>query len=226
MKDNRIDCIINLIKDNGTVVDVGSDHAQLAIKLLIQNKAKHVYNIEINNNPYQNTLCNLKAKNLLNKTTNICANGLKTLDIQETINYCVIAGMGGNKITQILAETNTKLKIKKFILLPNNSADSLRFFLRKMKYKLFFEKIIQEKKYYYQLIVASKNSGLSINNSREIYFGSYNLRHPSKLFNQMNETRLQYIEKNKLYIHNHKIKQEWKLLKEERQKNYENYSNR
>jgi tRNA (adenine22-N1)-methyltransferase len=214
VKNNRIDCIINEIKTTGTVVDVGSDHAQLAIKLLKAKRATHVFNIELNKKPYLITIDNLSKNKLLNKTTNIFANGLQTTLINLKIDYCVIAGMGSKNIIDILTQKNKLIKIDFFILVPNNYPDKLRNYLKQQHYRIKYEKIIQERNYYYSLIVCSKKTGLLIKNSREIYFGPYNLKHPTIEFQQMYQKRKKYIESNKLHLHNPLINKELKLLKE------------
>jgi tRNA (adenine22-N1)-methyltransferase len=214
VKNNRIDCIISQIKTNGAVVDVGSDHAQLAIKLLKAKKTKHVYNIELNKEPYLITINNLERHHLLTSTTNLLANGLQTHLINETIDYCVIAGMGANNIVDILKHKYKKIKIKNFILVPNNHSEILRAYLKQQSYRVSYERIIAERGYYYSLIVCSNKNGLSIKNNKEIYFGPYNLKHPSIEFQQMYQARQTYIESNKLHLHNPKIGKELKLLKE------------
>jgi tRNA (adenine22-N1)-methyltransferase len=216
VKNNRIDCIVDEIKTSGTVVDVGSDHAQLAIKLLKAEKAKHVYNIELNEQPYLTTIDNLNKNGLLTKTTNLLANGLQTSLISESIDYCVIAGMGSKNIVDILKNRNKKIKIKNFILVPNNHPDILRAYLKRQKLKIKYERIIREREYYYSLILCSKTDGLIIKNKREIYFGPFNLKHPTLEFQEMYESRTRYIENNKLHLHNPKIYQELKLLKEKK----------
>jgi tRNA (adenine22-N1)-methyltransferase len=214
VKNNRLDWIIKEIKTNGTVIDVGSDHAQLAIKLLTRRKAKHVYNIEANKNPYQVTIKNLRNKGLIDKTTNILGDGLKTSIINEKVDYCVIAGMGAKNIINILKEKNKRIKIDNFILVPNNHVNVLRAYLKKIKYRAKFERIIEDKDYYYSLIVSSLTEGLPIKTKKDIYFGPYNLIHPSKTLKCMNQKRLNYIEKHKIHLHNQQINQELKMLKE------------
>jgi tRNA (adenine22-N1)-methyltransferase len=214
VKNNRLDWIVKEIKTNGTVIDVGSDHAQLAIKLLTQGKAKHVYNIEVNSYPYKVTIKNLQNKGLMDKTTNILSDGLKVSLINEKVDYCVIAGIGAKNIVNILKEKNKRIQIDNFIFVPNNHANVLRAYLKKIKYRIKFERIIKDKNYYYSLIVASLKKGLIIKNKKDIYFGPYNLIHSSKVFECMNQKRLNYIKENKLHLHNQQINQELKMLEE------------
>jgi tRNA (adenine22-N1)-methyltransferase len=122
----RINCIEKLIKTNGIVVDVGSDHAQLAIMLLTHQKVKHVFNIEINKGPYLNTVQALQKTSFFDKTTNLLGDGLQKLITDKSIDYCVIAGLGANTIIDILQNKHQELKIKNYLLIPNNKTPILR----------------------------------------------------------------------------------------------------
>jgi tRNA (adenine22-N1)-methyltransferase len=215
VKYNRIDAIIKQIKINGNVIDIGSDHAQLAIRLLKTKKAMHVYNIELNKQPYLITIKNLTQMGLLAQTTNHLGDGLQSIKIDEIIDYCVIAGMGSNNIINILSHRNKSIRIKTFIFLPNDCAKTLREYLKQKGYKISYEQIVKEGHYYYPLMVVSQKQGLSITNKAEVYFGPYNLKYPSLIFQQMHQRRIDYIKDNKLYLHSQLIQQEFKLLKEE-----------
>jgi tRNA (adenine22-N1)-methyltransferase len=214
VKKDRISCIINQIRTKSVVVDVGSDHAQLAIKLLKANKATHVYNVELNKQPYLTTITNLQKNGLLAKTTNFLANGLQITEVMKPVDYCVIAGMGSKNIVDILQCRNKEIKIKTFIFVPNNLPNILRKYLEQNGYKISYEEIVKDGQYYYPLMVVSQDQGLVIKDKYEIYFGPYNLKHPSLLFRQMYQQRFAYIQANQLHLRNHYIAQEFNLLKE------------
>jgi tRNA (adenine22-N1)-methyltransferase len=213
VKNKRISRIINRIITNGIVVDVGSDHAQLAIQLLTEQKAKHVYNIEINPKPLEITIKNLQRSGFFDKTTNILGDGLKKSFVAKKVDYCIIAGMGANNIVQIISQKNPRNKIQNFILVPNNHPEILRKYLQRNKYRISYEETIQDKDYYYQLIQVSKTQGLIIKNKQAVYFGPYNLAHPTVAFVKMYSQRMQYLQDNNLYLHSVHLTKEFKLLK-------------
>jgi tRNA (adenine22-N1)-methyltransferase len=206
--------ICNLIKTNGCVIDVGSDHALVAINLLKRHRCRKVYNIEVSSKPLHNTIKNLINECLINKTENILCNGLQTNKILEKINTCIIAGMGGDKIVDILKHANKKIKIDEYIFVPNTHANKLRKYLKSKNFKCIKEKIVFENKRFYQLIQVSKNKGIKIKNNDDILFGPYNLKHISRnLINLTNERR-KFIISNSLDKYNRNIKTE--LLQIER----------
>jgi tRNA (adenine22-N1)-methyltransferase len=208
----RIKAITKLIKKNSIVADIGSDHAILAIGLLKKHIANHVYNVEINVAPLHNTISNLTSAGLLQHTTNILADGLQTKEIKHQIDYCVISGMGGQNIIDILKHANKKIKINNYILVPNNNAPLLRKYLKSAKKRILFEEVICQNEYFYNLIMVN-NEGLTISNEKDIYFGPYLLKHKTNSFKKMIKQRQNYIVKNKLDIVNTKLCDELKIIK-------------
>lgn len=209
----RINQIINLIKHNSVVIDVGSDHAKVAIKLLTNKIASFVYNIEINRGPLDNTINNLNKYHLLSKTQNILNDGLKNLKINQKINYCVIAGMGAKNIIDILSNKSKDLKIENFILVPNNNAWLLRKYLKDNKFKVIYEEIINESNHYYELIQVSLKKGLKIKTIEDEYFGPYNLKDKTKVFIEYQKNKLVHLSKNKNLTRNKNKLTELEILK-------------
>ena len=208
----RINQIIRLIKPNSIVIDVGSDHAKVAIKLLTNKIATFVYNIEINQGPLDNTINSLEKYGLLDNAKNILNDGLKNLTIKEKINYCVIAGMGGKNIIDILTNKSKDLNIENFILVPNNNAQLLRKFLKDNKFKVVYEEIISESGHYYELIQTSLKKGLKIKTTEDEYFGPYNLKNETKLFVEYQKDKWEHLSKNKNLTRNKNKLAELKIL--------------
>jgi tRNA (adenine22-N1)-methyltransferase len=148
----RIKAIVKLIKKNSVVIDVGSDHAILAITLLKEHIAKHVYNIELNKLPYENTINKLTKAGLIDKTTNILCDGLQTDSIKSKIDYCVISGMGARNIIDILESANKSIKIKHYIFIPHRNPELLKSYLIQHKFKIEHEENIEQHGYSYTLL--------------------------------------------------------------------------
>ncbi|MDE7099842.1 MAG: class I SAM-dependent methyltransferase, partial [Malacoplasma sp.] len=102
----RIREIANLINDGKIVVDVGSDHAQLSIFLISENRCKLVYNIEKNEKPFLNS-CN-NTKKYKDKIINIKSDGFDLFDKSLEIDYCIISGMGSKTMIEILCKCTNK----------------------------------------------------------------------------------------------------------------------
>ena len=222
LKNNRIDTIVNLINNKEAVIaDVGSDHAFLAIKLLQQHRVKHVYNIEINELPLNNTITNLQKHSLLSQTTNVINDGLNNWKLTDHFNYVTISGMGAKTIADIIKNKPISLKVDHFIVVPNNNAHILRKLFTDNKYSIIHESIIYENGYYYELIECSTNpnEGLVISNEKDIYFGPVNLKENTELFKKKNIARYNYINNESILKFNSSLKKGRDILHEWIQKN-------
>lgn len=204
----RINYIADLIKSNSNyVMDVGSDHAYLAIELLKQNKVKFVYNVEINELPLQQGIKNLEKYNLLDKTYNILNNGLLGLESKYKdvkFDYLVVAGMGSNNIIKILE--HNKLNFETYILQTNRNEYLLRKWLLKNKYSIKQEHIIYERGIYYVLLEVVKKKNKNLYTQKELKFGKL-----SKVVNK--ELYYDYIKYKRDFLINQKLKNKEKELK-------------
>lgn len=172
----RINEIANLINNANICVDVGSDHAQLSIMLVDQNKAKIVYNIEKNHEPYMNSVNNTKKyKNIIN----IKSDGFKDFDSSLLINYCTISGLGASTIIEIL--NGCKNKIENIILCANNNYNLIREFAYKNKWNIYYEKTILVNNIYYEIICLSKILGKKVKR-KDITFGNFKLKKNDQLY--------------------------------------------
>ncbi len=57
---NRIRHIINMCKYNETIIDVGCDHGYISIGLLNSNKCSRCYAVDINKDPINIAMNNIK----------------------------------------------------------------------------------------------------------------------------------------------------------------------
>ncbi|MDR0752930.1 MAG: class I SAM-dependent methyltransferase [Mycoplasmataceae bacterium] len=169
----RIENILKNIKRNSVIVDVGCDHCYTSIYALKTKKAKFAYNIDINKKPLENGISNIKKQSLFLKTKNFIANGLQTNEIEKKIDFCVISGIGGRNIIDIIENANSDIKIKYFIFVPNNNEYELRIFLQKNGFLEKKTEYVYENNYFYQIMLV-KNTKIKKNklmkNINEKYF--------------------------------------------------------
>ncbi|MDU4142293.1 tRNA (adenine(22)-N(1))-methyltransferase TrmK, partial [Ureaplasma parvum] len=187
----RIAFIADLINDAQNVVDVGSDHAYLAKILLVNNKAQHVTNIEVNQGPLENGINNLTKNNLLKRTTNILNDGFKGLILEQTFDYCVIAGMGATSIIEILKQN--KNQIKNYILQPNTQSYKIRKYLNNHSYQIKVEHIFVEKKIFYEIIICSKTINVPKLIEKDYYISSQMHKDSLNLYFKFLKRRYEYL---------------------------------
>ncbi|AAF30759.1 tRNA (adenine(22)-N(1))-methyltransferase TrmK [Ureaplasma parvum] len=208
----RIAFIADLINDAQNVVDVGSDHAYLAKILLVNNKAQHVTNIEVNQGPLENGINNLTKNNLLKRTTNILNDGFKGLILEQTFDYCVIAGMGATSIIEILEQN--KNQIKNYILQPNTQSYKIRKYLNNHSYQIKVEHIFVEKKIFYEIIICSKTINVPKLIEKDYYISSQMHKDSLNLYFKFLKRRYEYLKALDISLVSENIVKEYEYIKE------------
>lgn len=137
-----------------TVADVGCDHGKLTVALLQSGIAKRVFASDIS----EKSLA--KARELVLKcgledyVTFNCASGLSHLSSGQA-EAIVFAGMGGELIARLIAESYSYAQSAKTIVMqPMRGVKELRCYLYKNGFTVFDERIIYDAGRYYQLIAA------------------------------------------------------------------------
>ena len=142
---------ISSLVDERIVADVGCDHGKLVRKLFDENKIDFAYVSDISSSSLQKAIDLLKDKK--DKIKAICCDGLSGYD-DSIIGECVIAGMGGYEILNIIK--NSKVDIQKYILAPQHDNLVLKEYLINNQYKITFDIIIKDKNKFYNIIKCEK----------------------------------------------------------------------
>jgi len=148
----KLKTIADLVNINDTVIDIGCDHAYLAIYLKKENLCKEVYASDISENVLKIALKNLKDNKV--KIQLFLSNGFQNIpDIG--INTAIISGMGTSTIIDIIKYAPES--ISKFIISSNNNYYELRTSLLKCGYYIQEEIIVFEKNKVYPIMLFTKN---------------------------------------------------------------------
>ncbi len=149
----RLHTVQTLIPKGVRVADIGTDHAHLPISLIKSGISDKII------------ACDLRAKPLLNAAQNI--KKTKTVGIElrlgdglspirpDEVDCIVIAGMGGEVISDILESANW-VKNERFTLLlqPMTSADALRRWLSENLFEIISETAVEDAGKLYTVIKA------------------------------------------------------------------------
>ncbi len=158
MLKERLDMILSHI-DGETVADIGTDHGYIPVQLALFKKAKKVIATDLNKGPLDSARENVLKNNVEDIVKLRLGSGLLPLEVGEC-DTIVIAGMGGELISQILrASEDVAKSANKLLLQPMNSQDTLRKFLLENGYKIIKEDIKVEGFKVYNLIIARKGLG-------------------------------------------------------------------
>ena len=172
MLNKKLIAIASLIEPKDTVIDIGCDHAYLAIYLKIEKLCKEVYASDISENVIKTAKENIKKKNV--KIEVYLSDGFQNIK-NNNINTAIISGMGTTTILNIV--NKAPKNINKYIISSNNEHEVLRKEMIKKDFYIQKEIVVKERDKYYPIIVFAKDfqkeSNLSLkygkSNSREYY---------------------------------------------------------
>ncbi len=165
----RLEKIISYITKDSKVLDIGTDHAIIPISLLSRNITDKVVASEVVEGPLHVATTNIRNAGYENKIKTVMSNGVENIDNPNWFDFIVIAGMGGNTISEILSQK--KLKHPKLILHPTNNEYKLRKTLSKKGYKIVDESVIIEGKINNVIIYAERKVFSSYLNDFKKQFG-------------------------------------------------------
>lgn len=138
----RLKFIAKEVPSGARVVDVGTDHGYLPVFLWQRGDIKSLIASDINEQPLCTAKENIKAAGAEIKT--VLCDGLKGISADE-VDTVIIAGMGGDTISDILAACEWIKDSNKLLLLqPMSSADSLRKYLFTEGFSIEWERCVKD----------------------------------------------------------------------------------
>ncbi len=156
----RLAAVGDFVPESARLADIGSDHAYLPVALILRGKIEYAVAGEVVQGPYESARKQVKKDGLEDRITVRLANGLDAIQPQDGITAVTIAGMGGSLIRDILEAGKLNQRLsgqERLILQPNIGERTLRSWLQENQYKIQSEKILEENKKIYEIIVAEKN---------------------------------------------------------------------
>ena len=154
---NRLKAISDMVDNNSTIGDIGTDHGYIPIYLAKMGKIKYAIACDINKGPLEKAKKNIKNNNVEKYVETRLSNGLDKIKIDDKVDSIIIAGMGGILIEKILDEGSNILGyIHKLILSPHSDVELIRRKIHELNFSITEEKIIKEENKYYNIICAEK----------------------------------------------------------------------
>ncbi len=168
----RLSAVASFVPKGARMADIGSDHAYLPAHLLLQSKINFAVVGEVAKGPLENARHELAKQRLTDVTVLRLADGLAAVTAADQIDTVTIAGMGGLLIRDILATAKARGQVfETLILQPNTDEAVVRQWLIANAYQLTHERIVQEEKHFYEIIVAKP--GKQTLSSLDITFGPF-----------------------------------------------------
>lgn len=183
-------------------VDVGTDHAKLALSLIEKYGFSFVTATDINQGPCERARANVAAAGeaFRDKIEIVQTDGLTGLE-SVPCDRIVIAGMGGELIRDILRNAAfTRTERAKgsigFVLQPQSRPHLLRDYLFENGYRILDERLCEDGGKIYAVILAVYDGKVQNATQLERYFGKPNLMRSDKLFRRIFEEKREILRQN------------------------------
>lgn len=151
MLNKKLKTIASLVDKSDTVIDIGCDHAYLAIYLKENNLCKEVYASDISANVLKIAKENIKKSK--NDIKVYLSDGFKNID-NDNIDTAIISGMGTSTILNII--DNAPKNITKYVISSNNEHKALRSQMLKREFYIKQEIVVKEKDKHYPIMLFTK----------------------------------------------------------------------
>lgn len=151
---DRLSEIAGKIPKCNILADIGTDHGYIPIYALENGLCKKALAADLREGPLKMAYANIKKSDVEKSIELRLGNGLEPISLSEC-DVVVIAGMGGNLIKEILADSLEKAKAANLLLLqPNNAVDSLRRWLNENGFEITDESLALDAEKLYNVLSA------------------------------------------------------------------------
>ena len=157
---DRLAQLFNCIPKSAVVADIGCDHGNLEALLIGEKKADRVIAADISEKSLHKAVRLCESLGISNKVDFRRGYGLSVVNPGEA-DVIVIAGMGGNLISDILNRGMETARKATLVLCPHTHEGVLRKFLSLRGFEITRECLALEEGRYYQIICAGYGGGVA-----------------------------------------------------------------
>ncbi|MFP3515341.1 tRNA (adenine(22)-N(1))-methyltransferase TrmK [Pseudomonas sp. SIMBA_077] len=178
----RLERVAAQVPAGARLADIGSDHAYLPVALMLRDVILAAVAGEVALAPFHAAQRTVRDNQLESQISVRQANGLTAIKASDGITAISLCGMGGETIRDILDRGKAHLSgQERLILQPNGGEQPLRQWLMENHYRILFEEVLRENRFYYEIIVA-ECSGPVTYSIEELYFGPVLIQSRSPMF--------------------------------------------
>ena len=193
--DRRLLAIAEEVGLSHRVLDVGTDHGYLAVYLVEQGLAERAIVSDISSNSLQKAINLIARKRLSLKIDSRLGSGLDILRAEDEVDKIVIAGMGGNLISDIVLQRKDFLTDRNILLIlqPMQNSEVVRKKLLENHIGIVGERLVKEAGKIYQIIIASLSEKPTNYDRWELEFGkkeNYSTPEQQELFRELLENKI------------------------------------
>lgn len=141
-----------MVRPGKPLADIGTDHAYLPVSLILSGTIPSAFCADINRGPLERAKINVDENGISDKVTLTLSNGFEKFEPGFCHDF-VIAGMGGNLISDILAAAPWLQDTENhFVLQPMTHAEDLREHLYRNGYRIIRESLCEEPGHLYHAL--------------------------------------------------------------------------
>lgn len=178
--DERLNSAAPFVR-GGVVADIGTDHAYLPVRLLLDGKIQSAVASDIGEGPLKRARKTVEKYEVLNKITLLRTNGLRGIEKFHPEDI-IIFGMGGELISSIIdAEDWIKNPDIRLILQPMTKRQELREYLLSHGFEIIDEAMSEADGRIYQTICAEFRGGVRDYSIAELLIGKHNIERGGEL---------------------------------------------
>lgn len=165
--DPRLLTIADMVRKDGKICDVGTDHALLPC-YLCEKGAKNVIAADINDGPLKSAAATVALYGMENYVRVMKSDGLRSIPPCDDV---IVAGMGGELIGRIVSECTFITDNTRFILQPMTKAYILRRELYRNGFEIIEEKTAQSAGKIYTVILVKYSGNKAEISDKFAFFG-------------------------------------------------------
>jgi len=151
----RQNAIVSEIDRCGVVADIGCDHGQITLGIVLRDLCDKIIATDISPGSLEKTKRLFEEYGLLHKAEFRVCDGL---DFETPVDVCIIAGMGGLNISGIL--NRARALPQKLVLQPMRDTQTVRDTLLTLSYKITRDFTVIDKGRKYDIITGIREKGI------------------------------------------------------------------
>jgi len=178
----RLERVAANVPAGARLADIGSDHGYLPVALMRRGAIAAAVAGEVAATPFHAAERTVRDNALEQHISVRLADGLAAIEPTDAITAISLCGMGGETIRDILDSGRAHLSgQERLILQPNGGEQPLRQWLMDNGYRIVREELLQENRFYYEIIVAERAEPL-VYTAQQLYFGPLQMQARSPQF--------------------------------------------
>ena len=159
MLSERLRAVASLVTPGQTLADIGTDHAYVPIRLVLDSLIPRAIAMDVNEGPLARAKENILRMGLADRIEARLSDGFEALEEGE-VQCAVIAGMGGALTIRILSAFPRKVrKLDQLILQPQSELYEVRKYLEENGFRITAEDMVFEDGKYYPMMQVVPEDG-------------------------------------------------------------------